>query len=240
MPIYSNPHVKFAFCFLIAATVWMMDGIFAVPAQAWHVFSIFIGVIISFIIRPYPMSMMVLIGLFSLVATKTISIGESLTGYGDSTVWLVIAAFLLSSAVLITGFGKRVALWLASKLGKSIKGVAYSVCASEFILAPVIPSNTARGGGLLAPIVNSLAQSMGPPGSTSLSESGKYLSLVGGHANLISSAMFMTAMPANPLVSKAANDIFGIEFGWGYLGTWLNYSGLSFSLTLATISTLAV
>lgn len=217
MPIFERPLAKFAVCILIAATLWMMDGMFDVPSQAWHIFSIFIAVIISFIIRPYPMGMMVLIGLFSLVATKTVSIKESLTGYGDSTVWLVIAAFLLSAAVLSTGFGRRVALWLASKLGKSIKGVAYSVCATEFILGPVIPSNTARGGGLLSPIVNSLAQSMGPPGSTSLTDSGKYLSLVGSHANLVTSAMFMTAMAANPLVTKAANDIFGVDFGWG---TW--------------------
>jgi len=217
MPIFERPLVKFAVCFLIAATLWMMDGMFDVPSQAWHIFSIFIAVIISFIIRPYPMGMMVLIGLFALVATKTVSIKESLSGYGDSTVWLVIAAFLLSAAVLGTGFGRRVALWLASKLGKSIKGVAYSVCASEFILGPVIPSNTARGGGLLSPIVNSLAQSMGPPGSTSLTDSGKYLSLVGSHANLVTSAMFMTAMAANPLVTKAAHDIFGVDFGWS---TW--------------------
>ena len=161
--------------------------------------------------------MMVLIGLFTLVSTKTITIRESLTGYGDSTVWLVIAAFLISGAVLITGFGKRVALWLASKFGKSIKGIAYSICASEFILAPVIPSNTARGGGLLAPIVNSMVQSLGEPGSTSLSDSGRYLSLVGGHANLVASAMFMTGMAVNPLVTKAANDVFGVDFGWS---TW--------------------
>ncbi len=217
MPIFERPLVKFAVCVMIAATLWMMDGMFEVPSQAWHIFSIFIAVIISFIIRPYPMGMMVLIGLFALVATKTVSISESLTGYGDSTVWLVIAAFLLSAAVLSTGFGRRVALWLASKLGKSIKGVAYSVCASEFILGPVIPSNTARGGGLLAPIVNSLAQSMGSSGSSSLTDSGKYLTLVGSHANLVASAMFMTAMAANPLVTKAANDIFGVDFGWG---TW--------------------
>jgi len=217
MSIIERPSIKFAACIFIAAALWMMDGLFDVPPQTWHIFSIFIAVIASFIIRPYPMGMMVMIGLFVLVATKTISIQESLTGYGDSTVWLVIAAFLLAGAVLDTGFGKRVALWLASKLGKSIKGVAYSICASEFILGPVIPSNTARGGGLLAPIVNSLAQSMGPAGSASLSESGKYLSLVGAHANLIASAMFMTAMAANPLVTKAANDIFGVDFGWG---TW--------------------
>ncbi len=217
MPFFKKSYVKFALCILIAASLWMMDGLVDMPSQTWHLFSILIAVIASFIIRPYPMGMMVLIGLFVLVATKTVTIKESLTGYADSTVWLVIAAFLLAGAVLDTGFGRRVALWLASKLGKSIKGVAYSVCASEFILGPVIPSNTARGGGLLAPIVNSLAQSMGPPGSVRLNDSGRYLSLVGGHANLVASAMFMTAMAANPLVTKAANDIFGVDFGWG---TW--------------------
>lgn len=217
MSFSEKPIVKFAACVMLAAVVWMMDGIFDVPSQAWHLFAVFIAVIVSFIIRPFPMGMMVLIGLFALVATKTITITESLTGYGDSIVWLVVAAFLLSSAVLNTGIGRRIALWLFSIFGRSIKGLAYSVCASELLLAPVIPSNTARGGGLHAPIVNSLAQSLATHDSTKKNDAGIYLSLVGGHANLITSAMFMTAMAANPLITKAARDIFDIDFGWG---TW--------------------
>jgi DASS family divalent anion:Na+ symporter len=41
--------------------------------------------------------------------------------------------------------------------------------------------------------------------------------LVGAHAKLITAAMFMTGMAANPLVTEAADLVLGVEFGWG---TW--------------------
>jgi DASS family divalent anion:Na+ symporter len=211
------PIGKFSFCAIIAVVLWQFDTLFDVSPQGWHIFSVFMAVIISFILRPYPMGMMVLISLITLVATKNISLKESLSGFGDTTVWLVISAFLIAGAVLDTGFGRRVSLWLVVKLGKSLKGLAYAVCGSEFLLGPVIPSNTARGGGIHAPIVNSLSHSLGSTPSHHPERAGRFLSLVGSHANLIAASMYMTGMAANPLVSRAAEDIFGVEFGWG---TW--------------------
>lgn len=204
-------------CILVGASLWGMDSYVELEAKAWHIFSVFIAVIMSFILRPYPLGMSVLMGLLVLVGTETISLKESLSGFSDTTVWLVIAAFMVADAVLKTGFGNRIALFLVSKLGKSMKGIAYAICGSEFLLASVIPSNTARGGGIHAPIVDSLAHSI-EDGSTKPILAGRYLSLVGSHANLIAASMYMTGMAANPLVSKAAKDIFGKDFGWG---TWL-------------------
>lgn len=212
-----TPFFKFGVCVFTGLLLWQFDARIDVTPQAWHIFSVFIAVILSFILRPYPMGMTVLIGLFTLVATRNISLKESLSGFGDTTVWLVIAAFLIAGAVLDTGFGRRVSLWLVVRLGKSIKGLAYAVCGSEFLLGPVIPSNTARGGGIHAPIVNSLSHSLGSTPSSRPERAGQFLSLVGSHANLIAASMYMTGMAANPLVSRAAEDIFGIEFGWG---TW--------------------
>lgn len=212
-----SDNFKLLICIAIGLALWLFAGSNDVPVGAWHIFSVFIAVIVSFILRPYPMGMMVLTGLVLLVTTSSISIKESLSGFADSTVWLVVAAFLLAGAMIDTGLGNRIALWLVSKLGRTIKGLAYAICTSEFILATVMPSNTARGGGIHAPIVNSLAHSLGSTNTDKPERAGQYLSLVGGHANLIAAAMFMTGMAANPLVTKAVNEVYGIEFGWG---TW--------------------
>jgi DASS family divalent anion:Na+ symporter len=164
------------------------------------------------------MGMSVMIGLVALVAFDVISIKESLSGFGDSTVWLVVSAFLLAQAVIDTGLGRRIALLLVLKLGKTIKGLAYAVCGSEFILGSVMPSNTARGGGIHAPIVNSLSHSLNSKANQHPERAGSFLSLVGAHANLVVASMYMTGMAANPLVSKAAKQVFNIDFGWG---TWI-------------------
>ncbi len=50
-----------------------------------------------------------------------------------------------------------------------------------------------------------------------LNERGPNLALVGSHANLITAAMFLTGMAANPMVAKTANAVFGVTFDWG---TW--------------------
>ena len=204
-------------CIAISALLWIVPVGEALPLTGWHIFSIFIGVIISFILRPYPMAVMVLLGLLSLVATNTITIKDALNGYGDTTVWLVVAAFLIAGAVIKTGLGKRIALNLVVILGKSTIGLGYALCIAELILGPVVPSNTARGGGILAPIMKSLAYALGSRENDQPKKAGQYLALVGAHANLITSAMFLTGMAANPLVAKAAKEVMDIDFDWA---TW--------------------
>ena len=209
-------YYKLIICVGISVLCWFCGDLTTAPIIGWHAFSIFIGVIVSFILKPFPIGMSVIIGLITLVATKTITLNESLSGFSDSTVWLVIAAFLIAGGVINTGVGKRIALKLVTWFGNSILGLAYSICGAELIRGPVVPSNTARGGGILAPIVNSLSHSLGSS-KDNPEKAGRFLTLVGSHANLITAAMFLTGMAANPLISKAAESIFGISFGWG---TW--------------------
>ena len=212
-----KPIVKLGICALICAAIWIIPTPEGLSDQAWQLFAVFVSVIISFILRPFPMGVMVMLGLVFLSASQTITIKEALVGYGDTTVWLVVSAFLIAGAVSRTGLGTRIALVLVSMMGKSSVGLAYSLCGSELILGPVVPSNTARGGGILAPIMQSLATAMGSTPDKEPKKIGEYLTLVGAHANLITAAMFLTGMAANPLVAKAAQDVLNVDFDWA---TW--------------------
>jgi len=209
--------LRLGICVALAILLWVMPVPQDLPVQAWHVLAVFISVIVSFVLRPYPMGAMVLFGLIAMMMTKTLSAKDALSGYGDTTVWLVVAAFLIAGGVVQTGFGRRLALMLVKQLGKSTVGLGYALCGAEFLLGPVVPSNTARGGGILAPITLSLAKALDSHPVKSPERAGEYLTLVGAHANLITAAMFLTGMAANPLVAHAAKDVFGVDFGWG---TW--------------------
>ena len=216
--IQRNSMLRLGGCILLLAILWWVVPVpEKLDAEGWQIFSVFITVIVSFILRPYPNGPMVLFGLVALVVSNTLTVSEALAGYADSTVWLVVAAFLIAGGVVHTGFGRRLALTLVSWLGKSILGLGYSLCGAEVLLGPVVPSNTARGGGVLAPIMQSLAEALDSRPDTEPKRAGEYLTLVGAHANLIAAAMFLTGMAANPLVKKAASDVFEIDFGWG---TW--------------------
>ncbi|MGT2653028.1 anion permease [Staphylococcus aureus] len=44
---------------------------------------------------------------------------------------------------------------------KKTLGLAYSIVGVDLILAPATPSNTARAGGIMFPIIKSLSESFG-------------------------------------------------------------------------------
>ena len=204
---------RLAPCVFLALVLWNLPIPDGLNPVGWQVFSIFIAVIASFIIRPFPVGAMVIFGLVVLMVTKTLTPVEALAGYADTTVWLVVYAFLIAGVVIHTGFGRRIALLLVSRLGKSTIGLGYSLCGAELILGPFVPSNTARGGGIVAPITDSLARALDSTPENHPERAGQYLTLVGAHANLIAAAMFLTGMAANPLASMPAMDVFIIEFG---------------------------
>jgi len=144
-----------------------------------------------------------------------LSLKNSLQGYANTTVWLVVAAFLISGAMIHTGLGRRLALRMVATFGQTTLGLGYAIAAAEFLLAPFIPSNTARGGGVMMPMVNSISDVLGSHPHDHPRRAGEYLVLCGAHLNLVTAAMFLTGMAANPLVSKMAKEILQVDFGWG-------------------------
>ena len=206
-----------AACVLLTLLIWFMPAPAGLETQAWRILGVFAGVIAALILRPFPMGAAVVFGLAALMTTQTVDKKEALAGYGDSVVWLVAAAFLFANAVVTSGLGKRIALTLVDKWGGSMIGLGYAVCGAELILGPAIPSNTARGGGVLSPIVRSLAEALDSHPDNNSERAGQYLIQLGAHANLIAAAMFLTGMAANPLVQDAAKEVLDVEFTWA---TW--------------------
>lgn len=93
---------------------------------------------------------------------------------------------MISRALTKTGLGARIGYYSISVFGKCTLGIGYGLALSELILAPVTPSNTARGGGIIHPIMLSIAHSFNStPEGNSTGKIGKYLALVNYHANLV-------------------------------------------------------
>ncbi len=207
-------------CIAIGAAIWLSPTPEQLDAQAWQCFAVFAATIVALLIKPMPMGPSVLCGLVVLASgnilgeTSKESLAAALSGYGDTTTWLVVSAFLLGSAMVRSGLGRRIALGLAVLLGRTVLGLAYAIAAAEFVLGTMIPSNTARGGGVMAPIVNSLSHALGSRADHQPRRAGEYLCLCGAHLNLVAAATFLTGMAANPLIAKET----GIDFDWG---TWL-------------------
>ena len=129
-------------------------------------------------------------------------------------------AIIISRGLLKTGLGMRIGYLLISLFGKRTLGVGYSLALADLIIGPVTPSNTARGGAIVHPIMKSIALSFdSDPEKGTEGKIGKYLSLVNFHSNVITCLIFITATAPNPLVvelvAKATNS--EIQLSWG---TW--------------------
>ncbi|KAI9340954.1 Sodium/sulfate symporter [Pilaira anomala] len=146
---------------------------------------------------------------------------HSLEGFSSSVVWLIFAAFHLGKAVEVTKLGKRISLIMIRSFGKRVIGLAYAILLSELLLAPFVPSNTARGGGIVLPVVQSIATTLGSTPSHQ-PKVGGFLMLVGAHANLLSASMFLTGMAPNPIVIAKANTLYP-ELQFNFM-TWIQGS----------------
>lgn len=187
-----------------------------VDSRGMLMLGIFVGTIIALILQPLPTAAVSIIGLAVAMITGAMDAKtEALNGFGSSTVWLIVAAFFIAEGFLITGLGRRIALWFVTKVGKSTLGLAYGMALTDLVLAPATPSNTARNGGVLYPIIRSLAvvHDSTPESDESRRRLGSYLTFTSVHVNTITSAMFLTAMAGNPIAQEAAAKV-QIDISW--------------------------
>ena len=202
---------------LTLVIIWLIPTPEGLEAEAWQLLAIFIATIVGLILQPLPMGAIVLIAVTFTALSGTLPLDDALAGFANGTVWLIVMAFLLARGFIKTGLGRRIAYILIRRFGKSTLGLAYAIVGSDLILAPATPSNTARAGGILYPIVRSLCNSYDSEPGPTAGKIGSYLMITEFQANLVTSAMFMTAMAANPLVVELSAEHLGVQLDWG---TW--------------------
>lgn len=211
--LFQNLNIAGIFAF--GLFMWYLPVPDGVTVKAWHLFIIFLATIAGIILNPLPMGAIALLSITFCIITKTLTIAECLGGFADKTVWLIVFAFFISHGFIKTGLGSRIAYWLISKLGKSTLGLSYSLVFSDFVLSAGIPSVTARGGGIIFPVATSLCKSYSDETHPGVSnKNGGFLMKVCAQSNVLTSAMFLTAMAANPVAADFALKA-GIEISWG-------------------------
>jgi DASS family divalent anion:Na+ symporter len=203
----------------VGAAIWFApipESILALEngVAAWHLLAIFVATILGIILKPLPMGAVAILGITASAITGTLTINEALSGFGNRVIWLIVAAFFISRGFIKTGLGARIAYLFMSVLGKKSLGLSYGLVATDLIMAPAIPSNTARAGGVVFPILQSIAKAYdSDPEDGTAGRIGRFLTLVAFQGTIITSAMFLTAMAANPLAASLAGDM-GIEISW--------------------------
>lgn len=211
-------YIKLLLILILGAAMWSVQVPSDVPENAWHLMIIFLCTILGVILHPFPIGAITLMGVLACVLTKTLTLAECLGGFGDQIVWLIVFAFFISDGIIKTGLGNRIAYNLISMFGRNTLGLAYSLVFTDLVLSPAIPSVTARGGGILYPVAKALSNvfSEKEKANPKNNKNGGFFMSVCLQSNVITSAMFLTAMAANPVAVKLAGlmDIEITWFGW--------------------------
>ncbi|GAX75182.1 hypothetical protein CEUSTIGMA_g2626.t1 [Chlamydomonas eustigma] len=199
----------------IGALLWFIPPPAGVTLKAWHLLSVFVGTIVAIITTPLPLGAVAMLGMGAAMLTKVLTFPEAFSAFASEIPWLIAIAYFLAGGFIKSGLGNRIAYAIVSAFGKTTLGLVYSLVMAEALLSPAIPSVAARAGGIFFPLAKALCLSCGSdPEKGTQKKLGAFLMLTCFQTSTISSAMFITAMAANPLaVNLAASS--GINITWG-------------------------
>jgi DASS family divalent anion:Na+ symporter len=206
----------------LAGAIWFSPVPEGLTAPAWHLFAIFAATIVAVVADAIPILTASVLAVAAAVLTGTLPPDKAYSGFSNGTILLIVLAFLVARAVVTCGLGQRIGYAVVSVFGRSTLGLSYSVFLVDGVIAPAFPSNTARAG-VLFPLAFSLAEAAGArPDDPSRRRLGGFLMYSGIASLSVSSALWLTAMAANPLGAEIARP-FGVEIGFG---SWLLASSL--------------
>ena len=189
-------------------------------ADAWRYFALFATVLVGLVLEPIPAAAIGLLGVTVATAlgyggdTPAESVRWGLGGFSDATVWLIFGAFMLSMGYERSGLGRRVALVLVRHLGRRTLGLGYAIALADLVLAPGMPSNTARSGGTIYPIVRSIPGLFDSQPGPTARRIGAYLMWTAFASTAVTSSLFMTALAPNLLAVALVKETAGLDITW--------------------------
>jgi L-tartrate/succinate antiporter len=217
----------------IAVAIALVPPPDGLAPHAWHFFAIFAGVIVALMLEPLPGGAIGLIGvtIVTILAPYVLyspaelakpgfksvnaAIGWALSGFSNTTVWLIFGAFMFALGYEKTGLGRRIALMLVKKMGRRTLTLGYAIAAADTILAPYTPSTTARSGGTIYPVIRNLpALYDSKPNDPSSRRIGGYLMWVAIATTCVTSSLFLTGLAPNLLAIELVNKTAKVEIGW--------------------------
>jgi L-tartrate/succinate antiporter len=203
------------------------------PQYAWYYFAIFVGVIVGLMFEPLPGGAIGLIGVTLVTVLSEFvffspeqlaktgfsparaSLSWALSGFSNTTVWLIFGAFMFALGYEKTGLGRRIALLLVKAMGRKTLTLGYAVTIADTLLAPFTPSNTARSGGTIYPVIRNLPPLYdSKPNDPSMRRMGSYLMWVALAATCVTSSMFLTGLAPNLLAVELVKKTANIELTW--------------------------
>ena len=207
--------------FVIGGAVLLAPVPQGLTLNAWRFFALVLATITGVIFEPIPGAAVGLLGVsVAAVLGLVRPVGApatawALSGFSNSTVWLIFAAYMFACGYSKTGLGRRIALHLIRAMGSRTLGLGYAVTFADLALAPVTPSATARSAGTIYPIVRNIPELYGShPNDPSMKRVGAYLLYTALASTMITSSMFLTGLAPNTMAIALIAKAIGVTIPW--------------------------
>ena len=231
--------------FLVGGAIALVPVPEGLAPTAWYYFALFVTVITLIITEPIPAAAIGLSGVTAAAAlglirdTPRASAEWALSGFGNTTVWLIFAAFMFTAGYAQTGLGRRIALHLVRLLGHRTLGLGYAVAFADLAFAPFTPSATARSAGTIYPVISHIPPLYGSrPNDGTARLMGAYLLYTALAVSFVTSSMFITALAPNALAITLIEQNAGVRISW--LQWFVGFAPIGFVLLLLTPGVLYV
>ena len=197
----------------VGAGVWLLPHTAFTP-KAWGLLALFAATVCALMTRPLASGAVVLLAITARAFSGSSRSRMRSPGFGNTTVWLIVAAFMFARGIIQTRLGERIAYQIIRRFGGSALRLGSSIVVADLVMAPMTPSNTARAGGILFPITLSVARAFGSEPGPTAALIGAFLMTTLYQGDLVVSAMFLTATAPNPLVAELTRQSSGLELSW--------------------------
>ncbi|MEH7114365.1 DASS family sodium-coupled anion symporter [Neobacillus niacini] len=174
--------------------------------------AIFAGALVLWITTPIPIYLTSLIAILLLPLVGAVEDQEVAFGtLGFDVIWLMVSAFVLTSAMMKSNLGRRFSLWMVTQFGKTPTRALAVLVIINFVLAFFVPSTTARATLMLPICLILLEVYKAIPGKSRL---GKVMMLQGLQADALATSGVMTATSGNIIAVGFINEQAGGSIGY--------------------------
>lgn len=169
--------------------------------------ALFAGIFVLYLTEAVPLAIVSLLIVPAAVLLGITNTKGALSGFGSSSVYLMLGAFIMATAMVRSRLAERITYLIMKVVGDSARNITLGLTVSNIILAFLVPSTTARTA-ILLPVCMSIIQVFGIEGRSRFAVA---VLLLLSFTNSTISAGIMTATVPNPVtvefISKAGGPV---------------------------------
>lgn len=206
--------------FVLFVTIVLLPEIDDLDVRGQRCLALFAAIFVLYIFESIPAAVISLAIVPALVILKISNVSDALGGFSATSTYLVIGSFILATAMIKTGLGKRITCGLLLVIGTSPVRISLGLMIVNVVMAFLIPSSTARTAMLLPICVSIIHEYSGTSEDKKRYAANLLLTLCVTSSTI--SAGILTSTVSNPMAVEYIQNATGRQvtysewFLWGF------------------------